>query len=476
MILSSDDRRYGLCVAATRGSGKSRFLGRYLGFSDFLAGIPTIVFDNGDTINNILDRISRLSLDMQKVLWPRVRYIDLAGLSGRVMPFPLYYRLGNESDLSVAARFVRTILKIDPELSSASIQGKTAIIKSGYTSGVALAQRNWQISEIEKLQTKLEPAYEARLLPFLLDDTQKAIFCADKPAIDWREVVEKKQLVLVNYQFVEEPEFILTWILSYFLAFLQQRGTNGSPISLIIDELGAFQAAQAQNSLEFFKDLRLLINTIMRRFNLWLTVGLQDIGDFSEEVQNLLLTLDTQLIGKTNSMPSARKLAAHFYRVDPNKVKRTISSWRQKVYPDVYGGWHTSSYHGTQDVYEHEEPVNYTVQEQIQEAAYLFTDELPRFTFLAKFRDGSVKKLSYADFEQGIYVREPVVGKIREWLMQRDGRKVEDILAEITARTAQPAAAPALSQVEPAVGQDMTDDEAEPIIPPPLPVRTTGKR
>src|SRR5438034_4167023 len=128
MNLSMSDRRYGIHIAATRGSGKSRFLGRYLAFTDFLAGVPTIVFDNGDTIDNILDRISRLPSALQETLWPRVRYIDLAGEQGRVVPFPLYYRLGQETDLAVAARFVRTILKIDPELRAASVQGKTAIV------------------------------------------------------------------------------------------------------------------------------------------------------------------------------------------------------------------------------------------------------------------------------------------------------------------------------------------------------------
>src|SRR6266545_5290739 len=213
MNLSNDDRRYGLCLAASRGAGKSRFLGRYLAFADFLAGVPTIIFDNGDTCDNVLDRITRLPEDLQKELWPRVRYIDLAGLAGRVVPFPLYYRLGKESNLTIAARFVRTILKIDPELSSASVQGKTAIVKNGYTSGVALVEKGWQISEIDQLNLKLEPTYEVRLLPMLLDDTQRAIHCADKPGIEWNEVIRKKQLVIFNYQFVEDPEFILTWIL-----------------------------------------------------------------------------------------------------------------------------------------------------------------------------------------------------------------------------------------------------------------------
>src|SRR5262245_20613944 len=151
MNLSNEDRRYGVCLAASRGSGKSRFLGRYLAFTDFLAGVPTIIFDNGDTCDNVLDRISRLPPELQKLLWPRVRYIDLAGLDERVFSFPLYYRLGNETSLTIASRFVRMILKIDPELANASIQGKTAILRSGKLSGIALVDKGWQVSELEQL-------------------------------------------------------------------------------------------------------------------------------------------------------------------------------------------------------------------------------------------------------------------------------------------------------------------------------------
>ena len=446
-FIPTADRRFGMVIPAARGSGKSRFLGRYLAFTDFLAGIPTIIIDNGDTIDNILDRIWRLPEELQALLWPRVRLIDLSGRSGRVFPFPLYYKLGNESALTIADRFVQMILKLDPELSTASVQGKTAIETSGLASGVALIEKGWQVSEVEHVDVKIEPTYQARLLRMQLDDTQRSIYCADKPCIDWREVIEEKQLVLISYQYIEHPEFILNWVLTYFLNFLQQQKTNGPPISLIFDELAAFQAAQSRDDAEFFKDLRNLINTIMRRYNLWLTVGLQDIGDFSDRTQNLLLTMGTKLIGATDNITSARKLAANVYRLDPLKVKRTRQQFQPLVRPSnaiagaVYSdpGYYNSV----------EEPVEFTTDEQINQAAYVFMDKLPPFTFLGKFRNGRVSKVSYGHFEPDpqtaelIYPDEDMVANIRQWLIERDGRRIEDVLTEIAARTSnQPSVAP----------------------------------
>src|SRR4051812_42746393 len=64
-------RTMGMWVLGSRGSGKSRLVGRAIIWQDFLRGIPTIVFDPiGGTIGNVLDKIIRLGqkdLRLQRV-------------------------------------------------------------------------------------------------------------------------------------------------------------------------------------------------------------------------------------------------------------------------------------------------------------------------------------------------------------------------------------------------------------------------
>src|SRR6266508_1081276 len=147
--LPDQDRVYGIHLVAAPGVGKSRLLGRYLAFSYFLRGVPTIVIDNGYTIDNFLHKVSLLPPSMRRQAWERIRYVDLAG-GEYVVPFPLYYRLGNqqrETNRVIAERFVKVIAMLDPALRTASIQGFNAIKLAALEAGVDLVKRGWQITE-----------------------------------------------------------------------------------------------------------------------------------------------------------------------------------------------------------------------------------------------------------------------------------------------------------------------------------------
>src|SRR5436309_2106609 len=62
---------------------------------DFRRGVPLVVLDlYGEVINNFLDKLSRLPAEIQQRVARRIVYVDTAGLAGRVVPFPLLYRLG----------------------------------------------------------------------------------------------------------------------------------------------------------------------------------------------------------------------------------------------------------------------------------------------------------------------------------------------------------------------------------------------
>src|SRR6266496_3288437 len=108
-------RPMGIHIQAGKGSGKSRLMGRVIAFLDFMRGTPTVILDpNGPTIDNFLDKLTRLPKEYQEQLWPRVIYVDMSGQSGYVTPFPLYYRLGGETLYTISQRMLDMIQKMDP--------------------------------------------------------------------------------------------------------------------------------------------------------------------------------------------------------------------------------------------------------------------------------------------------------------------------------------------------------------------------
>src|SRR4051794_700546 len=87
-VLPDASRGMGTLVVGTRGSGKSRSLGRGIAWQDFEREIPLVVLDPvGGTIDNLLDKIGRQPLAVRRELWKRVRYINMNGQGGRVVPW-----------------------------------------------------------------------------------------------------------------------------------------------------------------------------------------------------------------------------------------------------------------------------------------------------------------------------------------------------------------------------------------------------
>src|SRR6266496_2996034 len=109
-------RPFAVHVVGDIGSGKSSLLGRVIAFIDFLRGIPIVILDNGDAIDHFLHKFLKLPKVLQDAWWHRIRYVPLSGLNGYVVPFPLYYHLGEEDPLTVAQRFVETIIRMTPAL------------------------------------------------------------------------------------------------------------------------------------------------------------------------------------------------------------------------------------------------------------------------------------------------------------------------------------------------------------------------
>lgn len=71
--LPDNARSMGIHIMAGKGSGKSRLMGRILCWLDFIRGVPLVILDpNGPSIDNFLDKLTRLPPAYQKQLWKRI--------------------------------------------------------------------------------------------------------------------------------------------------------------------------------------------------------------------------------------------------------------------------------------------------------------------------------------------------------------------------------------------------------------------
>ena len=240
--LSDAARAMGIHLVAGKGSGKSRLMGRIICWQDFRRGRAQVILDpNGPTIDNFLDKVNRLPAPEREAALLRIRYVDMSGRSGHIVPWPLYTRLPGESLYETAQRFLEVLKRLDPALTTASIVGFNALAEIGTYTGMVLAALGWQVTEASLLittpQAVAEPlkrlarehpevapavtyflevlpslrpadkehkvgAFMRKLAAFTLDPVMRATFGAGEGSIDWQEVISTGQTVLLDFRHV----------------------------------------------------------------------------------------------------------------------------------------------------------------------------------------------------------------------------------------------------------------------------------
>jgi hypothetical protein len=468
--LLDDARSMGIHLQAGKGSGKSRLMGRVIAWLDFLRGVPTILFDPvGTSIDNFLDKMARLPRELQERLWPRVRYVDMSGQYGHVCPFPLYYRLGDESLYEISQRVLDTIRKIDPYLQTASVEGWNALWETGTYAGMLLYALGYQFTEMTQLllnpltwadrydemvdrypelalvvtffrQLSEAPggtdrrrtgSLAVKAAMFSLDPTMKAMFGASTPGIDWGDLEQVRPINLFDFRHVRDPErrrFMMFWVYQYFVDYVRRRGPGRHlPISFIVDELPALFSIQAMATEDFAADVQVLINEVARNYGIWLCLAHQESFQNSELLQKSLMSMGTQILGKTSDQEAAIGLAGQFTRYNPHLVKKYERVWMS----DMMGAY----------VVDHRS-VEYTIDEQLLLQSYRFRDQgLFRFQVRPASGEGDVtgglRPITIENFDRDIYPHEQLVAQAKELLMKRWPR-VEDVRAEVEARRERP--------------------------------------
>jgi hypothetical protein len=488
LIPSNDTRKFGIHIVAGRGSGKSRYLGRYLAFHDYLSEVPTVILDTGITIDNFLHQ-HILYLRWLKQSDPayynvhaarltrRIRYVNMAGEGGFVVPFPLYYRFGNEDAFTVSQRFVEVIKRLDPELTSAAVQGYNPLWTMATHAGKILTTLGFQVTEMMNLlrypeqwkhrfqqalsldpemadsvaffteeypkwQTAWKASLFRKLTLFTADKNMRALFGASKPGIDWNEVVEKRQIVLLDFRDIfdkyseEISQFLSLWTFTYLRDFIRFQGSGRQgAISVIIDELATMTNKDASSGMNLFaKDLGEFVNRLMRAYNVWGTFAHQQMeAQFSDTIQKLLIGMGTHMFGRIGTMDDALGLAKNFFPVDPLKVKRLVGRTQPWLFGNKESGYRTYSFHGIQQLTTYTEPVEFTIPEQHYENAYLIQRTPPFYFFTRLEGQSEIQSIDFSDLEQGIYPSENVARNLKLGQME-EGQSVNSVLGEIAAR------------------------------------------
>jgi hypothetical protein len=368
--ISRSSRSMGIYLLAGRGTGKSRLLGRQIALEDFLAGIPQCVIDPvGATIDNFLDTVlwflQRLPASQHPYVLQRIRYVDMSGKGGVIVPFPLYYQLGSErSLLEIAERYLQVIIKSNPDLFHAQVFGWPPLHRLGVYCGMALAALGYQITAAERLlaqpqaflprlthaqsqypelaeviayfrdeylpmreqhRRQVTTPFRDKMFTFPLDPTLQAMFGAANPGISWPAVVKNRETVLLDFRDEQDEEmrrFKLLWAFDYLFSWIKTRGrSEREPFGVIVDEFAYLTQKSSSGNNPLAQDLDTFINTFMRANTIWFTAAHQELYQIDEQLRNTLLSLGTYILGSTSSMQSARELADCLFFRDPWWVK-----------------------------------------------------------------------------------------------------------------------------------------------------------
>lgn len=467
-------------LVAGPGSGKSRWLGRVLGWQVLVRHQPQVIFDpTGGVIDNLVDKIMRCPPALRRKLWPRLVYVDVAA-TDYIVPSPLYYRLRPTDTLSeIANRFPDVVTRIDPALAGAPILGLNALNEAASHGGRIAAALGKQVDfmadlldrprlykaelrdaltaypELEGavayfremmdpnsngLRDRRTGSLRSKLLPILADPTMLAAFAAPARGVDWEQVVDQGLTVLLDFRNEVDSarrQFKIVWWFRDFLSYIKTRNTagRGREVFFIIDEITQLLGPKTGDGLSILAaDLNELLAVYARGFGANVVVAHQNLTQVSEAVRDILNQCGNQIIGNIATPDDAYYLARYFLRYDPYAVKKREPVWMSVPQTSAHGFLLNYSWPEIID----ERVVEFTPEEQLLQLAKKFY--LPRFQFLVRPSSGEgmisnkLYRMSIARLDAGQYPDAEAVQQVLAHLRRKDGISLETLLVEIRSR------------------------------------------
>jgi hypothetical protein len=280
-------------------------------------------------------------------------------------------------------------------------------------------------------RARLTNSFFDKVFTFPLDPHLKAMFGASNPGINWDEVTQRKETVLLDYRNVqgENRRFLLLWVFAYLYEWIKSRGRSKQPFGLIIDEFAALTQKVFQGENPLAQELDEFINVYMRNSSIWFCAAHQELYQVDEQLQNTLLSLGTYIIGGTSSMESARSLSDALFFRNPFRVKDA---------DPIYGRRYSHSPLEVIDV-----KLRYMPLEEQTELFAQRIKKLGIYQFLLRpaLSEGSIGSavlpLSIHSVDRDQFPDQAVLARLRSLLAAKSGTPIATLLAEQEARLSQ---------------------------------------
>jgi hypothetical protein len=492
VTVSDSSLSMGTVIPAGKGAGKTTLLGE-LSCQVFQKGYPQVLFDPlGTLAPAFLFRAVRFLQHVPQALhrrfWERIRYVDL-GARDVVTPFPIYYSGTGYSLYEVAERFLNVLEISNPALVTTAPISWPQMRRLGVYTGMVLASLGLQLTEARSLlfttlqweqsgkfaaairrcpeaaeavayfreeylplsrteKGRVRSSFLDHIFPLTVAPQLRAVFCASTPGIDWQDVEQKGQTVILDFRNVRNPQtkrFAMLWVFVTLYEFLKQRGRKDFPFGLMIDEFAALtqQVTSGENPLALMLDE--FINQYMRNNQIWFTCAFQSLNQLDEHLRNTVLSLGTYCIGKSANMEEARVLADALSTHNPYRVKRYHNVWGKMDLPPVRPGRITFDDNEAGYFVLEREPQYMELAEQLELSAQKI-NHLRLFEFLLRpaTREGEVSQSVIpisieglvTDTETGefLFPERALVDRLRAGLAARDGIPIQTIQKEQEAR------------------------------------------
>jgi hypothetical protein len=505
VTITDDSLNMGLLTIGMRGSGKTTLLS-LLALQQVRKAKAQVIIDPLGTLSEaliflLLRSLQRVPRDKHADIWRRIRYIDV-GNTETVTPFPIYIHRDGESLWEVSERLLTVLELTHPNLiTQASVTWPKAR-RVASNAGAVLASLGFQLTEVEDLFfntpewekkglftqaitrcPEAAPAvsyFQEQYLPLrrseklqltgtFLDHVYRfsrhpglrLLFGARSPGIDWEDVEEQEQTVILDFRNVTDPaarRFALLWIFQSLFEHIKRRGRRKAPLGLLIDEF----AELTQQVTDTVNPLATLFDTFLQRYmrnnRIFFSCAFQSIKQIDEQLRNTLLSLGTYVFGRVATMDEARILADVLFYTDPFRVKHYRKVWGRDDPPPpfpsaAYRDWAKDLKNRIQlnPKYPYyvldSEPEHMPLPEQLELASQQLT-KLGLFRFLTRpaLREGEVSQsvipisieAVVRDKKTGEYVfaDQGLVERVRSRLAQRSGIPAATIREEQEARLA----------------------------------------
>jgi hypothetical protein len=444
----------GTTVLGAPGAGKTILLAEHACLN-VLKRRPQVLFDPIGTLTPAL--LFRMSSHLRrypspvlhKRYWDRLRVVAVA--EGKV-GFPIYFRTGTERSVQEVAERLLTVIKLaTPALVNAPISGWPALRRIGLHAGTVLASLGEKLDKAEDLlfntpewersgkfqealtrcpeahpsvsffrqryrtmsppdKSRLTTSFLDAIAPLTGDPLLQKVFAASTPGIDWQEVEQKGQTVILDFRNVlhdETKRFALLWVFLTLYEFLKRRGRKSFPFVVAIDEF----AALTQKVTDGVNPLAVLMSELLtqycRNHQIWFTCAFQSLYQLDEQLRKTAMNVGNLVVGRTGTMEEARELANLLANKDPFLVKHYREKWEdEKHYVWVKHSRGYTRETKTQTVLKEREPTAYLTLQDQQELYAQKIAHLRLFEFLIRpaLREGEVaaeaKPISIAKYAQ----------------------------------------------------------------------------